>query len=131
MGDGEPRRSARTLSVLVIDDDAAYRAAVAEAIEATHGLALAGTANGVVDGLHAAQSLRPDVVVVDVRMADGGGARVARELSAGPAGCRVLAVSAHTDPVRADELLAAGADAFLAKGGGVEELLDAIRSLGG
>ena len=116
-------------SVLVIDNDDSYRAALAEAITATGDLQLVGTADGVRSGLDAAHRLRPRLVVVDVRMPDGGGSRVARELAAVSPDSVVLALSVHDDPENVQMMLEAGADAYIAKGGPVEELLDAMLGL--
>jgi DNA-binding NarL/FixJ family response regulator len=116
-------------SVLVVDNDASYRGALVEAIGATDDLAVIATAASVEDGIALAVALRPALVVVDVRMPDGGGARVAREVSRRLPQAAILAISVHTDGERRREMIEAGADAFLVKGGAVEELLTTVRAL--
>jgi len=118
-------------TVLVIDNDASYRAALAEAIGATTDLAVVATAANVDDGVALAVALRPALVVVDVRMPDGGGARVAREVSWRLPHTSILAISVHTDAENRREMIGAGADAFLVKGGPIEELLETLRALCG
>ena len=113
----------------MIDNDDSYRAALAEAITATRDLELVGTADGVRSGLDAARRLQPRLVVVDVRMPEGGGSRVARELGSVSPNSVVLALSVHDDPDSAEMMLAAGARGYLTKGGPVEELLRAMRDL--
>src|SRR6185437_3336866 len=68
-------------TVLVIDNDNAYRAALTEALAVAPDLRLVAAASNVKDGLALATTLRPDLVIVDVRMPDGGGPVVARQLS--------------------------------------------------
>jgi DNA-binding NarL/FixJ family response regulator len=125
-----PRHERPPVSVFVIDDDPAYRAAVAEAVDASADLSTAGVAGSIIDGLREVEQVHPDVVVIDVRMPDGGGVRAARELRVLAPVCKVLAVSVHADPATIEKVLGAGAHRFLAKGGPIEELLAAIRALG-
>jgi DNA-binding NarL/FixJ family response regulator len=113
----------------VIDNDDSYRAALAEAITATRDLELVGTADGVRSGLDAARRLQPRLVVVDVRMPEGGGSRVARELCSVSPNSVVLALSVHDDPDSVEMMRAAGAEAYIAKGGPVEDLLRAMLDL--
>lgn len=113
----------------MIDNDASYRAALAEAIKATRDLDLVGTADGVRSGLDAARRLQPRLVVVDVRMPEGGGSRVALELGSVSPNSVVLALSVHDDPDSIETMLAAGAHAYVAKGGPVEDLLQTMLDL--
>ena len=116
-------------SVLVVDNDASYRGALVEAIGSTADLAVIGTAANVEDGIALSVALRPALVVVDVRMPNGGGARVAREVNRRLPNTAILAISVHSDGERRREMIEAGADAFLVKSGAVEELLTTLRAL--
>ena len=127
----DPVRSAEApaRAVLVVDNDAAYRVALAEAIATMPDMSVIATASNVEDGIALAVALRPVLVVVDVRMPNGGGARVARELSRRMPDLGILALSVHDDAEHQREMLGAGADAFLVKGGPIEELLATMRAL--
>ena len=118
------------ISVVVIDNDSTYRAAVAEAVASVSDLQLVGLASTVVDGLQLVAALLPDVVVVDVRMPDGGGPRLARELTARHPDCKVVAISVQTDREIVEEMRAAGAVSYVAKDSSVETLFEALRSAG-
>jgi DNA-binding NarL/FixJ family response regulator len=115
--------------VLVIDNDTAYRNALAEALAATADLSVIASADNVNDGIELAMTLRPSLVVVDLRMPDGGGARAAREINRRLPEVAILAISVHSDAEHVREIIAAGADAFLVKGGPVEVLLSTMRAL--
>jgi DNA-binding NarL/FixJ family response regulator len=119
----------RVRSVLVIDNDHTYRAALTEALQVAPGLRVVAAASSVQDGLALATSLRPDLVIVDVRMPDGGGPVVARQLSRCMPDLAILALSVHSDAEHQREMINAGADAYLVKGGPIEELLATLRAL--
>jgi CheY-like chemotaxis protein len=101
-------------SVLVVDDDAAFRTLAARLLVAA-GLVVAGEAATAADASAAAAALRPDAALVDVMLADGDGIALATELTALPWGPRVLLTS--TDPFAAgtSELERSRAQAFVPK----------------
>ena len=116
-------------SVLVIDNDHAYRAALTEALHVAPDLRVVAAASTVQEGLALAASLRPDLVIVDVRMPDGGGPVVARQLSRSLPDMAILAISVHSDAEHQREMINAGADAYIVKGGPIEDLLATLRAL--
>ena len=104
-----------TKRVLVVDDVADNRAVLMEALNGvgfdTH------EANSGQEGLAMAQSLKPDLVLMDIVMPDIGGVDVIRRLRAMPdfAHTPIVAVSASATLEVEARTLAAGADAFLTK----------------
>ena len=101
-------------SVLVIDDDATFRALAVRMLEGM-GLSVVGEAATVEAATVAARKLRPHAVLVDVELPDGSGFTLAAELAALPWGPRIVLTS--TDPGVLTEAGArdAGAAAFIAK----------------
>ena len=79
---GENPSATRTVRVLTIDDQAIFRALARDVIEATPGFASAGDAAGGEEGLEAVGKLKPDLVLLDVRMPGMSGIEVARRLVA-------------------------------------------------
>jgi len=118
------------IRVLIAEDDTAVRSALAELVEMTQGLQLAGAVGDAKAAADAAASLRPDVAVVDVRMPDGGGARAAREIGARAPFTRVICFSAYADRSTVLEMLRAGATSYVVKGVDASALLDAIQGDG-
>jgi CheY-like chemotaxis protein len=90
-------------SVLVVDDDLAFRG-LALRILRSCGFEIAGEAATVAAGMTAALSLRPDAILVDVRLPDGSGIDLGRELAALPWLPRVVLTS--SDSGAADEIAA-------------------------
>jgi DNA-binding response OmpR family regulator len=78
-----------------------------------------------------ARDVRPDAVVLDVKMPDGNGLDAARELRADPlvGDVVVVVLTAGHDPARRAEVLAAGADEYVAKPFEPEELVALLRRL--
>jgi two-component system invasion response regulator UvrY len=69
--------------VLTVDDDTSYRNLVREVIGATSGFSMAGEACSGEDGVVMAAVLRPELVLMDVRMPGIGGIEAARRITAG------------------------------------------------
>jgi DNA-binding NarL/FixJ family response regulator len=101
-------------SVLIVDDDPAFRGLVHRIIVAL-GLEVAGEADTVAGALSAAAELRPDAALVDVGLPDGDGTSLAAELTALPWRPRVVLTSSDADAVDADRAEQVGAVGFLPK----------------
>jgi CheY-like chemotaxis protein len=101
-------------SVLVIDDDATFRALAVRMLEGM-GLSVAGEAATVEAATVAARKLRPHAALVDVALPDGSGITLAAELAALPWRPRVVLTSSHPGEVTDAVARAAGAAAFIAK----------------
>ena len=100
--------------VLVVDDDPAFRG-LARRLLTAKGLVVVGEADGVATALTAARSLRPDGALVDMRLGDGDGITLARELHALPWRPRVILTSTYPDAASADDVRRCGADGFFPK----------------
>ncbi len=117
------------LRVLIADDDANIRSALSEVLDDDPRFCVVGIAENGPEASHLAVTLRPDVVLLDVRM-PGGGAPAARALLSRPVEPEhadrcpslratppvVVAVSAHTGASVVVAMLRAGASGYLAKG---------------
>ena len=88
-------------TVLIVDDDATFRSLVARMLK-TEGFTIVAEAADVGQGLAAARKLRPDAVLVDVRLPDGDGIGLASELARLPWSPRVVVVSSETRFADAD-----------------------------
>jgi EAL domain-containing protein (putative c-di-GMP-specific phosphodiesterase class I)/DNA-binding NarL/FixJ family response regulator len=113
--------------VLVADDDAMLRVALADVVGSFPSCVVVGTAADADEAIDLAASLLPDVAILDVRMPGGGGPRAARVIRALSRRTRILAFSASGDRTSVLDMLRAGATGYIVKGASAEELLDAIR----
>jgi DNA-binding NarL/FixJ family response regulator len=116
--------------VLLADDQAMVRAGMRMILELEEGIEVVGEAQDGEDAVAAAGRVRPDVIVMDVRMPrlDGVAAtrRVVEELDPPP---RVLVVTTFDEDEPVYEALRAGAAGFLLKNAPPEQLVDAVRAI--
>ncbi|MBY4668789.1 PAS domain-containing hybrid sensor histidine kinase/response regulator, partial [Burkholderia contaminans] len=120
-----------THRILIVDDDPTTRESLTAALT-TFGAAVAIASSGR-EALAVAADLRPTVVLSDLAMPDGDGfwlldalRRAGMNVGGGPAGVRVLAVTAHAGLADERRALEAGFDGYLCKPVDVRELADKI-----
>jgi DNA-binding NarL/FixJ family response regulator len=106
-----------SVGVLVVDDSPVFRRGMSRAVGLHAGLELVGEAGGGEAALEAIERLRPDVVLLDLRMPDLDGLEVLERLRDldPPADCRVLIVSASLDEETERAARAAGAAGCVSK----------------
>ncbi|MFD8702988.1 response regulator [Kitasatospora sp. NPDC059648] len=128
-GTGPAEGAGRAIRVLVVDDQPLVRRGLSLILSPDPALDVVGEAEDGEQAVAAALRLRPDVVVMDIRMPvlDGVGAtqRLARDLP----GCRVLALSTFDMDEYVVSALRAGAHGFLPKDVSPEDLAAAIRTV--
>lgn len=105
------------LRLVIVDDNAAYRAGMVRAASAHPEIDLVAEADGGVAALDAIASHRPDLALVDLRMPSVDGIDVLRRIPSivPPLSCRVVILSAATEVGVREQALEAGAAAFLTK----------------
>ena len=120
-----------TTKVLVVDDQALLRTAFSSLIDAEDDLEVVGAAADGREAVQIAARLRPDVVVMDVRMPVMDGIEATRQITSdqGPSGARVLILTTFDLDEYVFEALRAGASGFALKSRPLEELLTAIRTV--
>jgi DNA-binding NarL/FixJ family response regulator len=120
-----------TVSVLVVDDQAMVRAGFSAILDAQSDIRVLGQAADGAEAIAEARSLRPDVVLMDVRMPNVNGIEATRELvnpSKGePHVPRVLVLTTFDADDYVYDALAAGASGFLLKDARPDELVQAVR----
>jgi len=115
------------IRVLIVDDQALVRAGFRMILEAQPDLEVVGEAGDGSTAIDAARTLRPDVVLMDIRMPGVDGIEATRRLTeAGVPGKIVILTTYDLDEYVFDAL-AAGASGFLLKAARPEDLVQAIR----
>lgn len=115
--------------VLLADDHRLMREALRLALAREPDLEVVAEAGTAHDAIQRVQSLRPDVVVLDIGLPDLSGMEVAARLRQMDPAPRIVALSAHTDKRFVTEMLRAGADAYVTKSSAGSELVRAIRAV--
>jgi DNA-binding NarL/FixJ family response regulator len=114
-------------TLLIVDDHAAFRS-TARALLECDGWNVVGEAGDGTSGLSAARTLKPDVVLLDVRLPDIDGFAVAEALAAEASGPAVIVTSSSDDPLYPDRARRTGARGFVAKhdlsGAALQRVLD-------
>ncbi len=93
------------------------------------GLQVVGQADSGEEALKKARELKPDVVLMDVKMPGIGGLEATRKLLRSHTDIKVVAVTACEEDPFPTRLLQAGAAGYLTKGAGLEEMIQAIRQV--
>jgi two-component system response regulator NreC len=118
----------RRIRILLADDHTVLRSGLRALLSAQADLEVAGEADDGGEALRLAQTIKPDVVVMDIGMPGVSGidatARIRRELPA----TKVLILSMHDDQGYLRQALRAGASGYVLKKAADTELLAAIRA---
>ncbi|MBN9156610.1 response regulator transcription factor [Microbacterium sp.] len=119
-------------TVLIVDDQAMLRAGFAAILQAQDGIDVIGQASDGAEGVDEARRLRPEVVLMDVRMPNLDGIEATRRILAaaerdGRAAPAVLVLTTFDADEYVHEALQAGASGFLLKDALPEELVQAVR----
>ena len=93
------------------------------------GLRVCGEAVDGVDAIQKAEELQPDLVVLDLSMPNMNGIEAARALKKIRPQLQILLLTAHFSALSSYDILEAGIDAVVAKGGEPSALLDSVRHL--
>jgi DNA-binding NarL/FixJ family response regulator len=113
--------------VMVVDDSSSTRTMLREALSLDGGIEVVGEAGGGREAVSRAGDLKPDVVLMDVRMPDMDGVSATRSIITESPATRIVALTWSDDPSTVRDMLTAGAIGYVVKGGTIDELSSAIR----
>ena len=115
--------------VMIVDDHSIMRDGLQEMLDRTCGFEVVGQARDGVEAVDVAQSLRPDVIIMDVMMPLKNGIDACREIMDAAPETRVLILTASTDEDTVVDAIAAGATGYLQKYSGKEKFLVTMRDV--
>jgi DNA-binding NarL/FixJ family response regulator len=116
-------------TVLVVDDHPVFRSGLRTAVEATPEARWVGEASDGQEAVTLANELRPDVVLMDLRMDEMSGIEATRRILADRPETRVLVLTMSDDDESIFAALRAGASGYLLKGVGEPEIAAAIAAV--
>ncbi|HEU4399036.1 MAG TPA: response regulator transcription factor [Actinomycetota bacterium] len=116
-----------TIRVLLADDQDLVRAGFRMILETQADIEVVGEAGDGVEAVAATRRLRPDVVLMDIRMPNLDGLQATKQVMATGSRSRVLILTTFDLDEYVYQALAAGASGFLLKNAPPEQLIDAVR----
>ncbi|GAB7045136.1 response regulator transcription factor [Catenuloplanes indicus] len=116
-----------TVRVLLADDHALIRSALQMVLADADDIEVAGQAETGADAVRLSRELKPDVVLMDIRMPDLDGIEATRRITAEPGAPHVVVLTTFDDDEYVYGALRAGASGFLVKDMALDEIVTAIR----
>ena len=116
--------------VMLVDDHEVVRDGIKALLEAQEDLSVVAEAGSVAEAVREAARVRPDVVVMDVRLADGSGIEATREIRAQRPETQVLMLTSFADDEALFASIMAGAAGYVLKQIRGGELVQGIRAVG-
>jgi DNA-binding NarL/FixJ family response regulator len=115
--------------VFLVDDHEVVRRGVAEVLEDDPGITIAGEAGSAAEALARVPAVRPDVVLIDMRLPDGNGADLTRDLRKRVEGLCCLVLTSYSEQEALEAAVRAGAAGFLLKQIRGPALASAVRTV--
>jgi DNA-binding NarL/FixJ family response regulator len=118
------------LRILLVDDHEVVRVGVRALIERQPGMEVIGEASTVREAVSQAEQLAPDVVVLDIRLPGGSGLEACRQIKAHRPETRIIILTSYPDDEVLFDAIAGGADAYVLKQIGSDDLIYALERVG-
>jgi two-component system response regulator DevR len=119
-----------SLRILLVDDHEVVRVGVRALIERQQDMEVIGEASTVREAITQTEQLAPDVVVLDIRLPGGNGLEACRQIKALRPDTRIIVLTSYPDDEVLFDAIAAGADGYVLKQIGSDELIRALQRVG-
>jgi len=119
--------SAMTIRVFLLDDHEIVRTGLRSLLESTEDLEVVGEAGTTAEALARIPALRPDVAILDVRLPDGSGVEVCREVRAQMPDTACIMLTSYADDEALFASIMAGSSGYVLKQVGGNSLVDDVR----
>ena len=117
------------ITVLLTDDHELVRTGIRRLLEDSKQVEIVGEADCGEDSLQLAQSLKPDVILMDVNMPGIGGVEACRRILQRNPKQKIIVLTVHNEQTFPKRLLEIGAKGYLTKECGVDEMIKAIKQV--
>ena len=119
----------KPVRIILVDDHPLIREAVGHLIAESSEFELVGEASNGKECFEQIESLRPDILILDIAMPEMNGEQVARELRRLYPELKIIALSGYTDRQFVRAMSKAGAKAYVVKSASGRELIHALRAV--
>ncbi len=117
------------INVLLVDDHDLVRVGIRRLLTDVSGIKVVGEAKSGEEALKLARELKPQVILMDVKMPGIGGLEATRKLLRSDPDVKVIAVTVYGEEPFPTRLLQAGAVGYITKGSSLDEMVQAIRNV--
>ena len=124
-----PTAPATEVRVLIADDHEVVRIGLAALLDGQEGITVVAQAGSGDEAVRLARHVRPDVVVLDIRMPNGSGIDACRTITAELGETAVVMLTSHADADALFDAIDAGASGYVLKRVGSGELVNAVRTV--
>jgi DNA-binding NarL/FixJ family response regulator len=118
------------LTVFLVDDHEIVRRGVVDLLSEAEDLTVVGQAGTAAEGLTRILATKPDVAILDMRLPDGNGVELCRELRSALPDLRCLILTSYTDEQAMLDAILAGAGGYVIKDIRGMDLVSAVREVG-
>lgn len=118
------------LRVLIVDDHPLFRKGMRTLLESTADIEVAGEATNGAEAVEKGLALKPDLILMDLQMPEGGGLEATRRVTESNPQIYILVVTLFEDDDSVFAALRAGARGYILKDADEEEMLRAIHAIG-
>ncbi|MBI5768024.1 MAG: response regulator transcription factor [Verrucomicrobia bacterium] len=121
----------RPIRILLVDDSELVRRGIKSALaaESDPPMQVVGEAAGVAEAVAAALKLKPDIILLDIRLPDGSGFDACRQIVPQLPGTRVVILTSHSNDSLVYEAVTSGAQGYLMKEIDHDGFVQAIRNV--
>lgn len=119
------------IKVFLVDDHPLVREGLATIINQQPDVEVCGEAETAREALAAVAAAKPDIVIVDISLANGSGLDLVKDLKAGYPELRSLVLSMHDESLYAERSLHAGARGYIMKREAAKKVVEGVRAVHG
>jgi two-component system, NarL family, response regulator DevR len=120
----------KTLSLLIVDDHEIVRIGLRTVLNLVSGMQVVGECATGAEAVSEATRLKPDIVLLDIRLSDRSGVEVCRDILAECPGTHVLFLTSYADDETILSAVISGAQGYVLKDATTSVLIEALRTIG-
>ncbi len=117
------------MKVFIVDDSALVRERIIDMISENPGIEITGQAKNAQEGINSILKLKPDVVILDIRMPGGNGIEVLKNIKKNSSAPTIIILTNYPYPQYRKKCMEAGADYFFDKSSEFNKIVEVIKKL--
>lgn len=121
----------KNIKILIVDDHEVVRDGLKNILLSLNNMSIAGEAANGEDAISMYDSLKPDLVIMDISMPGMNGIEATRIIKENDPNAKILILTMHDNQEYLNQIIRSGAKGFVLKNTDKEELLDAVKTVAG